>query len=104
VFKIAHIAVGLGQGGSVADLANLRDRPHMFVIDQSMQPTAPARGRPVVLPLATERACQMFTAEQYRVLRHLLGWPRVQSRVQAAAGEARADLPPVHRNGSVMGA
>src|SRR5271166_956427 len=38
------------------------------------------------------------------VLRHLLGWPRVQSRVQAAAGEARADLPPVHRNGSVMGA
>src|SRR6266513_757751 len=31
-----------------------------------MQPTAPARRRPVVLPLATERACPMFTAEQYR--------------------------------------
>jgi hypothetical protein len=29
VFKIAHIAVGLGQGGSVVDLANWRDRPHM---------------------------------------------------------------------------
>jgi len=66
VFKIAHIAVGLGQGGSVADLANWRDHPHMPFMDQSMQPTAPARRRPVVLPLATERACQMFTAEQYR--------------------------------------
>src|SRR5256886_13641350 len=31
-----------------------------------MQPTALARRRPVVLLLATERACQMFTAEQYR--------------------------------------
>src|SRR6266403_6421879 len=31
-----------------------------------MQPTAPARRRPVVVPLATERACQMFTAQQYR--------------------------------------
>src|SRR6476620_10583989 len=31
-----------------------------------MQPTAPARRRPVVLPLARERACQMFAAQQYR--------------------------------------
>src|SRR5438132_14367295 len=32
-----------------------------------MQATAPARRRrPVVVPLATERACQMFTAQQYR--------------------------------------
>jgi hypothetical protein len=29
VFKIAHIPVGVGQGGSVADLANRRDHPHM---------------------------------------------------------------------------
>src|SRR6266540_549912 len=38
----------------------------MLLIDHSTQPTAPARRRPVVLPLATERACHMFTAEQYR--------------------------------------
>src|SRR6266700_4636643 len=31
-----------------------------------MEPTVPARRRPVVLPLATERACPMFTAAQYR--------------------------------------
>ncbi len=31
-----------------------------------MQATAPAGRRLVVLPLATERACQMFTAQQYR--------------------------------------
>jgi hypothetical protein len=39
--------------------------PICMRIDQLVQPTAPAGGE-VVLPPAVERACQMFTAEQYR--------------------------------------
>src|SRR5260370_36960692 len=38
------------------------------------------------------------------MLRRLFGHPRVQPRVQTAAGGARADLPPVHRHGPAVGA
>jgi hypothetical protein len=66
VFKIAHIPVGLGQGGSVADLANWRDHPHMPHHRPINATHGAGKKETLVLPLATERACQMFTAEQYR--------------------------------------
>jgi hypothetical protein len=40
--------------------------PYASRIEQSVQPRVPARWRPVVLPPAGERACQMFTADQFR--------------------------------------
>src|ERR1700746_2606732 len=57
-----------GQIASHSLQAMQRSSPFGYAssIDQSKPATAPAGRRPVVLPLAIERACQMFTAQQYR--------------------------------------
>jgi hypothetical protein len=53
-------------GGRMFLLANWCNRPHMRCSSTDRFDSRRRKGRPVVLRLATERACQMFTAQQYR--------------------------------------
>src|SRR4029453_17925142 len=56
----------MGQGGSVADLANWRDHPHMPHHRPINATHGAGKKETSRAPLATERACQIFTGEQYR--------------------------------------